>query len=143
MYNKDLPIKGTILYLDLDVIVFRNIDELFAYNPSKFMIIRDFNRCRVPDWKQSNSSVMRWDTGTMNYLWDQFNEDPSKVIGRMHGDQDWIMRQAGKDINWWPDEWMRSYKWEMMGRKDTKIKRGTKHIFQHPPTIEKSFSIPK
>jgi hypothetical protein len=74
-------------------------------------------------------------------LWDQFNEDPSKVIGRMHGDQDWIMRQAGKDINWWPDEWMRSYKWEMMGRKDTKIKRGTKHIFQHPPTIEKNTKI--
>jgi len=141
MFQPDIGIKGTILYLDLDVIVFRNIDELFAYNPSKFMIIRDFNRCRVPDWKQSNSSVMRWDTGTMNYLWDQFNEDPSKVIGRMHGDQDWIMRQAGKDINWWPDEWMRSYKWEMQGRKDTKIRKGTKYFFEHPPRIEDNTKI--
>ena len=84
MFQNDIGIKGTILYLDLDVIVFRNIDELFKYNPGKFMIIRDFNRCRVKDWKQSNSSIMRWDTGTMNYLWNDFNSNPSQAIGKMH-----------------------------------------------------------
>mgnify|MGYP006000288397 FL=1 len=141
MFQKDIGIQGTILYLDLDGIAFRNIDELFNYNPGKFMIIRDFNRCRVSDWKQSNSSIMRWDTGTMNYLWEEFNADPSKAIGRMHGDQDWIMKKASKDINHWPDEWIRSYKWEMMGRKDTKIRRGTKHIFEHPPKIEHNTKI--
>ena len=141
MFQNDIGIKGTILYLDLDVIVFRNIDELFKYNPGKFMIIRDFNRCRVKDWKQSNSSIMRWDTGTMNYLWNDFNSNPSQAIGKMHGDQDWIMKRAKDDINHWPDEWIRSYKWEMLGRKDTKIRKGNKHIFEHPPTIEENTKI--
>ena len=38
------------------------------------MIIRDFNRCRIKDWKLCNSSVMRWETGTMNFLWDEFKQ---------------------------------------------------------------------
>ena len=135
MFNKDFPLQGNILYFDLDVIVFKNIDELFNYNPDKFMIIRDFNRCRVKDWKQSNSSVMRWKPGTMNYLWDEFVQNPSQIMQNNHGDQDWIMRRGHQDINHWPDEWIRSYKWEMVGFKNTKIRKGVKHIFQHPARI--------
>ena len=60
MFGSHFPLKGNILFFDLDVIVFKNIDELFNYNPDKFMIIRDFNRCRIKDWKLCNSSVMRW-----------------------------------------------------------------------------------
>ena len=135
MFSKDFPLQGNILFFDLDVIVFKNIDELFNYNPDKFMIIRDFNRCRVKDWKQSNSSVMRWKPGTMNYLWDEFVQNPSRVMQNNHGDQDWIMRRGHQDINHWPDEWIRSYKWEMVGFKNTKIRKGVKHIFQKPATI--------
>ena len=135
MFSKDFPLQGNILFFDLDVIVFKNIDELFNYNPDKFMIIRDFNRCRVKDWKQSNSSVMRWKPGTMNYLWDEFVQNPSRVMQNNHGDQDWIMRRGHQDINHWPDEWIRSYKWEMVGFKNTKIRKGVKHIFQNPATI--------
>ena len=135
MFSKDFPLQGNILFFDLDVIVFKNIDELFNYNPDKFMIIRDFNRCRVKDWKQSNSSVMRWKPGTMNYLWDEFVQNPSRVMQNNHGDQDWIMRRGHQDINHWPDEWIRSYKWEMVGFKNTKIRKGVKHIFQQPARI--------
>jgi hypothetical protein len=135
MFSADFPLQGNILFFDLDVIVFKNIDELFTYNPDKFMIIRDFNRCRVKDWKQSNSSVMRWKPGTMNYLWDEFVQNPSRIMQNNHGDQDWIMRRGHQDINHWPDEWIRSYKWEMVGFKNTKIRKGVKHIFQQPARI--------
>ena len=141
MFSKDFPLQGNILFFDLDVIVFKNIDELFNYNPDKFMIIRDFNRCRVKDWKQSNSSVMRWKQGTMNYLWDEFVQNPSRVMQNNHGDQDWIMRRGHQDINHWPDEWIRSYKWEMVGFKNTKIRKGVKHIFQHPARITENNKV--
>ena len=135
MFSADFPLQGNILFFDLDVIVFKNIDELFTYNPDKFMIIRDFNRCRVKDWKQSNSSVMRWKPGTMNYLRNDFANNPSQVMQQNHGDQDWIMKRGHQDINHWPDEWIRSYKWEMVGFKNTKIRKGVKHIFQQPARI--------
>jgi hypothetical protein len=135
MFNADFPLKDNILYFDLDIIVFKNIDELFNHNPDKFMIIRDFNRCRIKDWKLSNSSVMRWKAGTMNYLWDEFVSKPNKVMQDNHGDQDWITKRAEQDINHWPDEWIRSYKWEMIGLKDTKIRKGKKYVFEHPARI--------
>ena len=135
MFSTDFPLKGNILYFDLDIIVFKNINELFNHNPDKFMIIRDFNRCRIKDWKSSNSSVMRWKVGTMNYLWNDFVTKPNKVMQENHGDQDWITKRAEQDINHWPDEWIRSYKWEMVGFKNTKIRKGVKHVFQHPARI--------
>lgn len=135
MFAPQLPIKGTILYFDLDVIVFRNIDNLFDHAPGTFQIIRDFNRCRVKDWSLSNSSVMRWETGKLDYLWNEFQNNPHVIMGNNHGDQDWITKRAKDDITHWPDEWIRSYKWEMIGRKDTKIVKGAKKVFQHPPTI--------
>jgi len=136
MFSTDFPLKGTILYFDLDVIVFNNIDLLFTHNPGKFNIIRDFNRCRVKDWKQSNSSCMRWKTGTMNYLWDDFKSDSAKIMQQNHGDQDWIMKRAKNDINWFPDEWLRSYKWEMVGFKDTKLLTSHgKRYFRKPADV--------
>lgn len=135
MFSPQIPLQGTILFFDLDVIIFRNIDCLFSHSPNTFQIIRDFNRCRVKDWKLSNSSVMRWEKGKLDYLWTEFKDRANVIMGHNHGDQDYITKRAAHDINHWPDEWIRSYKWEMVGRKDTKIIKGTKQIFQNPPTI--------
>ena len=54
-----------------------------------------------------------------------------------HGDQDWITKRAKDDINHWPDDWIQSYKWEMIGLKDTKLltKDGRK-FFRTPATIK-------
>ena len=110
---------------------------MFTINPKKFHIIRDFNRCRVKDWKHSNSSCLRWEAGTMNYLWDDFMIQPTKIMQQNHGDQDWIMKRAKEDINWFPDEWIRSYKWEMVGFKDTKLlTKDGKKFFRKPADVK-------
>jgi hypothetical protein len=137
MFGSEFPLQGNILYFDLDVIICNNIDSLFTHNPGKFHIIRDFNRCRVKDWKMSNSSVMRWETGRMNYLWDEFKSNSTKIMQTNHGDQDWITKRAKDDINWFPDEWIRSYKWEMIGFKDTKLmNKDGKKFFKRPAVIK-------
>ena len=55
-----------------------------------------------------------------------------------HGDQDWITKRAKDDISWFPDEWIRSYKWELVGLKDTKLltNKDGKKWFREPVKIE-------
>ena len=136
MFAPEMPLKGNILFFDLDVVIFDNIDPLFTHN-GKFNIIRDFNRCRIKDWKLSNSSCMRWQSGTMSYLWTEFKENPARVMQQNHGDQDWITKKAKDEITWFPDEWIRSYKWEMIGLKDTKLlTKDGKKFFRKPVDIK-------
>ena len=73
----------------------------------------------------------------MHYLWNDYKQDPARVMRQNHGDQDWITKRARDDINWFPDEWIRSYKWEMVGFKDTKLltKDGRKY-FRTPCKVE-------
>lgn len=136
MFAPEMPLKGNILFFDLDVVIFDNIDPLFTHH-GKFNIIRDFNRCRINNWQLSNSSCMRWQAGTMDYLWNEFKVNPSRVMQHNHGDQDWISKKAKDDITHFPDEWIRSYKWEMIGLKDTKLltKDGRK-FFREPCKVE-------
>ena len=79
---------------------------------------------------------MKWQSGTMQYLWNEYIADPNRVTGSNHGDQDWITKRAKQDINWFPDDWIRSYKWEMIGLKDTKLlTKDGKKFFRTPATI--------
>ena len=75
----------------------------------------------------------------MHYLWNEYKRDPNRVTGINHGDQDWITKRAKEDINHWPDEWIRSYKWEMIGLKDTKLMtKDGKRYFRTPAKIEEA-----
>lgn len=136
MFSPEMPLEGNILFFDLDVVIFDNIDQLFTHT-GKFNIIRDFNRCRVKDWQLSNSSCMRWRSGTMNYLWNEFKVNPAAVMQQNHGDQDWITKKAKSEITWFPEEWIRSYKWEMIGLKDTKLlDKNGKKFFRQPVQVK-------
>ena len=97
----------------------KNIDNLFSYNPGKFLICRDFNRSIRHDWNRMNSSVFRLVSGSLPFVYDVFMENAAMNMRRFHGDQDWIYEMmSDKKSLWmfWPDEWIRSYKWEMRDR---------------------------
>jgi len=118
-FNPNLGLEGTILYLDLDLIIFQNIDYLFQYQPEKFCIIRDFNRTNVKNYQKMNSSVFRLETGQNSHIYEDFIKDPKINSRRYHGDQDWIfakMTRVPEKWEYWPDEWIQSYKWEMRGK---------------------------
>lgn len=116
MFAPNLGIKGTLLFLDLDLIVFRNIDNLFTYMPGEFCIIRDFNRFIIKNYNKFNSSVFRLTTGQHSYVYTDFAKHPTDVMKRFQGDQDWIRHSIKHGYSYWPDDWIQSYKWEMRGR---------------------------
>lgn len=127
VFSDDLPISGTILFLDLDLVLIRNIDDFWNYHPDQFAIIRDFNRSTVKEWNKFNSSIFRFNKGQFNFVWNNFIQNLS-VMQKMHGDQDWIFDQIKKNFVYWPDEWVRSYKWEVRNRQDL-IRIGNKRVF--------------
>jgi len=138
--SPDLPTQGTLLFCDLDVIIFRSIDKFFDYKPGQFCICRDFNRHIVKGWDKMNSSVFRIDTGSQAELYNQFIKNPRDFM-KVHGDQDFMYKHI-KDFEFWPDEWAQSYKWEMRGKPKLVGLRGNRN-FESPgePTILDETSI--
>ena len=112
MFNKDLPLNGQILYLDLDVVIAGNIDKLFTYRPGDWCIIRDFTRSMRPDWKKYNSSVIRFNSGQLDHIWTRFKIHQKHLQRKHFGDQDYIY-EVDKSGVYWPDEWIKSWKWEI------------------------------
>lgn len=128
VFSDEIPIDGTILFLDLDIVIINNIDMVWTYQPEKFCIIRDFNRSTIKEWNKFNSSIFKFQKGNFSFVWDNFIKDTS-VTKRLHGDQDWIFNQVKRNFSFWPDEWMQSYKWEIRNRQDI-IKVGIKRQFK-------------
>lgn len=91
--------EGRVLYLDLDVTVVGNLDDLADY-PYPFAAIRDY---QFP--LKLNSSVMAWDAGVADRLFAEFS--PS-VMARLRGDQDWIHERMSATT--FPKCWCPSYK---------------------------------
>lgn len=91
--------EGRVLYLDLDVTITGNLDEVAEFG-GPFCIMKDPNRIGF------NSSVMAWDAGAADDLWSYFNIE---AMARLHGDQNWI--EERKPEAWtFPTRWLVSYK---------------------------------
>lgn len=125
MFDPALPIKGRILYLDLDVVVHQNIDKLIKLCGTDFYGIRDFNRKFHPGWVMLNSSVMSWIHGSQSHIYEQFMKDKGGAQ-KLHGDQDWIWKTSKDRIKFWPDPWIQSYKWEIRSREELVDRSGKK-----------------
>lgn len=140
-FSEETGMNGTVLFLDLDLIVFRNIDHLFSYKPGEFCIIRDFNRRFHHNWNRMNSSVFRFETDKHSKYWREFHKHQQKYTRRYKGDQD-FMYAAIREFAFWPDDWIVSYKWEMRGRQHLKLING-KRNFAIPgePTVKKENAI--
>lgn len=112
VFDKDLGIQGTLLFLDLDVTIISNIDCLFEYNPNKFCIIQDFLRIKDPNYAVKNSSVFRMEIGSHPTVWDDFVKFKDQITAGFAGDQDWISARINEAVVW-PHDWVISYRWEL------------------------------
>lgn len=122
MYSNELPLNGTILYMDLDVVISGNLNKLFDYEPGKWCVIRDFTRAMQPNWQKYNSSVIRFEKGQLDFVWQEFIQNPKSVMRRHFGDQDWLWEKANGMAQYFPDKWIQSWKWEV--RKDKTFEPG-------------------
>ncbi len=100
-------LKGSTLFLDLDLLVVSNIDCLFDYRPGEFCIIHDWSRTH-----EGNSSVFRFEVGKHTQLLEYFLAHQEEVRRDYRCDQSFVSEkliEAGQ-LQYWPDGWCSSFK---------------------------------
>lgn len=109
-FEADLhQLRGTALFLDLDVVIVDDITPLFEY-PGEFLIIHDWKR----PWRiTGNSSVYRFTLGAHADVLEQFRATQEQVRARLRNEQAYlseVMHAQGR-LRYWPQAWCRSYKY--------------------------------
>lgn len=133
LFSDEFPLDGTVLFLDLDVIVFESLNKFFEYSPGDFCVIRDFTRHQITSWRRFNSSVFRFETGLYTNVYKNFIKNKNSYTVRYPGDQDYLYDSI-TEYKFWPDEWVMSYKWEMRNKTQlVKTPNGLNFLIDEPP----------
>lgn len=113
MFNSQ-NFEGTLLYLDLDTVITKNIDWIWNSSNQYFWSIRDFKYLWRPGWNGLNSSVMFWDTKKFNWIWKNFSEkNINATVKLYHGDQDFLTAVLDpKDLRFLNQELIKSWRWQ-------------------------------
>lgn len=126
LFDKKInPLKGRMLYFDLDVVIISNIDCFIQYESDKLTILNDWIYKKY-GIKKYNSSIMQWNIDLYFDLFDHFQNIVS--CKKYAGDQDFITDHI-QDAIFWPEEWCISYKWHECEKK--KIPENAKIIVFH------------
>lgn len=104
-----LGLEGTVLFLDLDLVIMENIDSFFTFEPGKF--------CIIENWTQmgqgiGNSSVYRYEANAHHDIFDDFSKNHEQIYKDVDNEQMYLTWQVAKnhDVKYWPDAWVRSFK---------------------------------
>lgn len=109
-------LSGRVLYLDLDVVIQNNIDELVGYTDSLCGIYTKWNEVETGDdyhygtlrnKRPFNSSVLTFNAEDYHWVWDHFVSDPNNNIMKYYGDDKYLAAMI-PDIKTFPDEWIYS-----------------------------------
>lgn len=142
VFEKNHFSRGDVnLFLDLDTVIIDNIDHYFDYCVGDFVGLRDVSRAIKPKSFKLGSAVLRWNAGQYSDIWETLVNNPN-LIKSMHGDQDLIWRLYKEDIKFYPDDWIRSYKWEIRNKSELiGVGAGTRFRDNRNPTVNPNTSI--
>jgi hypothetical protein len=105
-------LRGTALFIDLDVVIVGNLDEFFEY-PGAFLIIHDYAR----PWRRrritGNSSVYRFELGAHPDVLAHFRQNMDQVQAEFRNEQAYLsdfMHRKGA-LAYWPEAWCPSFKY--------------------------------
>ena len=110
LFREESDLKGPCLYMDLDVVLLDNINDLATFGDDMtFGVINDFNILT----KEYNSSIMKFNNEVATDLvWKPFLQQKTELM-KLQGDQNAMSKlvKGSKYLKVMPDEWSYSYKW--------------------------------
>ncbi|MFZ3125102.1 MAG: glycosyltransferase [Acidovorax sp.] len=106
-------LRGTALFLDLDVVIVGSLDAFFEW-PGEFLIIRDYPRFwRFGQRITGNSSVYRFELGAHADVLAYFRSHMDETRAAYRNEQAFLSRflHAQGKLSYWPDGWCPSFKY--------------------------------
>ena len=109
-FSADLHgLRGTALFLDVDVVITGSLDDFFTL-PGEFLIIHDYKR----PWRiTGNSSVYRFELGAHPDVLAYFREHFAEIRAQFRNEQAYLsdfLHKQGK-LQYWPAAWCPSFKY--------------------------------
>ena len=108
--QKDLNgLTGTCLFLDLDIVIVDNIDPIFELS-GEFLIAFDKRKKKS---SIGNSSVFRFEAGAHHDIYENFNNNSSKILNIFRNEQAYLSDMIVKKgiFQYWPKDWCPSFKY--------------------------------
>ena len=123
-------LKGDVLFLDLDLVITGNLDDMFDFEPGRF--------CVIENWTQlgkgiGNTSCFRWNVGSHSHIFDKIETERDRILSTYRIEQVYISREV-EDMVFWPNLWCASFKhsllpkWPMNFIKAPELPRSTKIV---------------
>lgn len=99
-------LSGDALFLDLDLIITGNLDEMFDYKPGQYVVIHNWTQ---PGQRIGNTSAFRFPIGKYAHIYNDFVHDPERILTRYRIEQQYISDKIPEQ-EFWPSEWCLSFK---------------------------------
>lgn len=98
-------ITGTVLFLDLDVVVTGSLDDFFSFGePEDTVLATNPNTWFEP--RVGQTSVYRMQVGRLAPLQQMFRADPQGIADRYRYEQRFVTRNAPGGVKFWPRGWV-------------------------------------
>lgn len=117
LFQKGLAnLQGPTLFFDVDIVIQEDIDCFFDYMPGKNCIIHNWVEFRKRIFRKrpkiGNSSCFRFEAGPQShYIYETFLKEIDQAIDRrLYPTEQAFMTHAMKEVYWWPEDWVRSFK---------------------------------
>ncbi len=103
-------LTGDVLFLDLDLVITGNLDEMFDFEPGRFCVIENWTQ---PGSKIGNTSCFRWRIGTHAHIFDKLETEQERILSSYRIEQVYISREVS-DMVFWPAAWCASFKHSLL-----------------------------
>ena len=97
-------VTGTVLFLDLDVVVVGSLDDFFSFGDDEQTVL-SYNPSN-PLEKLGQTSCFRFKVGSLVSLLEKFRADPQGVADKYRFEQRFVTRNAPGGVKLFPKEWV-------------------------------------
>ena len=112
VFSEDIyGLEGRALFVDLDMLIWGNIDPFFDFGA-------DLVTLNSAPWRYKNAtprtmtSIFAFDLGKMGWLVERLCADRDRLIAKYRIEQDYLHGEVPQ-IGYWPQSWVKSYKYHL------------------------------